>query len=87
MGVDCGNRLDRISPSRKRDALSAVRTPDETVWGFRASDIYQGGEAEPLQADRAVLAAIKSLDNEPKKNYARVVALSVRAIPKTQICP
>ena len=28
-------------------ALSAVRTPDETVWSLRASDIYQGGETEP----------------------------------------
>jgi len=22
--------------------------PDETVWSLRASDIYQGGETEPL---------------------------------------
>ena len=49
------------------------------MWGFRASDIYQGGETEPLQADRDVPAAFKSLDNESQKNYPHVVALNVRA--------
>jgi hypothetical protein len=39
------------------------------VWGFRASDIYQGGETEPLQADRDLPAAFPSLDNESRKNY------------------
>ena len=69
-GIDRGQRFDRTSPSKKRDALSAVRTPDETVWGqrehsaLRASDIYQGGENEPLPADRDVPAASPSLDNE-----------------------
>ena len=53
------------------------------MWGFRASDIYQGGENEPLQADRAVLAATKSLDNEFQKNYAPVVALNVCALHST----
>ena len=53
------------------DALSAVPTPVETVWGFRASDIYQGGETEPPSADRAVPAVFKSLDNDPKKTTIR----------------
>ena len=75
------------SPSIKRDALSAVRTPDETVWGFRASDIYQGGENEPLSADGAVPAAFPSLDNEYVKNYLHVVALNVRAHLISQISP
>ncbi|HEY4720202.1 MAG TPA: hypothetical protein VII92_00030, partial [Anaerolineae bacterium] len=74
----------RTSPLKKHDALSAVRTPDETVWGFRASDIYQGGENEPLQADGAVSAAFKSLDNESQKNYLPVAAQSVRARIKMQ---
>ena len=77
----------RTSPSIKRDAPRAVRTPDETVWGFRASDIYQGGETEPPHADRAVPAAFQSLDNEFEKNYLPVAAQGVRAHVKTQILP
>jgi hypothetical protein len=57
------------------------------VWGFRASDIYQGGEIEPLQADRDVPTAFLSLDTEPTKNYPDVVALYVRAHPNSQIHP
>jgi hypothetical protein len=75
------------SPLKKHDALSAVRTPDETVWGFRASDIYQGGETEPLPADGAVSAAFQSLDNEFQKNYLPVEAQNVRAHLKMQIPP
>jgi hypothetical protein len=52
-----------------------------------ASDIYQGGENEPPSADRACLALFQSLDNEFQKNYRQVVALSVRALSKTQIPP
>ena len=37
-------RLGIGSPSKKRDALSEVRTPDKSVWSLRASDIYKGGE-------------------------------------------
>ena len=75
------------SPLKKHGALSAVRTPDETVWSLRASDIYQGGENEPLDADRDVPAAFQSLDNEFAKNYLPVVALTVRAFSKTQTRP
>ena len=57
------------------------------VWGFRASDIYQGGENEPLEADGAVSAAFQSLDNEFQKNYLPVAAQSVRAQIKMQILP
>ena len=57
------------------------------MWGFRASDIYQGGENEPLDADGAVSAAFKSLDNEFKKNYLLVAAQNVRAQIKMQILP
>lgn len=64
---------------KKRDALSAVRTPDKTVWSLRASDIYQGGENEPLQADRDVPAGFQSLDSERQKIYLRVDALNVCA--------
>ena len=39
------------------------------MWSHRASDIYQGGENEPLHADGAVPADLKSLDNEFQKNY------------------
>ena len=47
------------------------------MWSLRASDIYQGGETEPLQADRDVPAAFMSLDTETSKNYLDVVALNV----------
>ncbi len=57
------------------------------MWSFRASDIYQGGENEPLEADGAVSAASQSLDNEFKKNYLPVVARNVRAQIKMQILP
>ena len=57
------------------------------MWGFRASDIYQGGENEPLDADGAVSAAFKSLDNEFKKNYLLVAAQNVCAHLKMQIHP
>ena len=57
------------------------------MWGFRASDIYQGGETEPLQADRDLPAAFPSLDNESPKNYLHVVALNVRAHLISQIQP
>ena len=70
-----------------RDALSAVRTPDETVWSLRASDIYQGGETEPIQSDGVVPAAFQSLDIESPKNYPHVVALNVRAHLNSQISP
>ena len=49
------------------------------MWSLRASDIYQGGETEPLQSDGAVPAAFQSLDSESPKNYPHVVALDVRA--------
>ena len=55
------------------------------MWGFRASDIYQGGENEPTQADREVPAAIKRLDIESEKPYLRAGALNVRAHIKKQI--
>jgi hypothetical protein len=74
-------------PVPKRDALSAVRTPDETVWSLRASDIYQGGETEPFQADGALPPAFPSLDTESPKNYLHVVALNVRAHLISQIQP
>ena len=74
-------------PVEKCDALSAVQTPDETVWGFRASDIYQGGETEPLMLTETVLAADKSLDTEFAKSYSQVVALNVRACVKKQTHP
>ena len=57
------------------------------MWSLRASDIYQGGETEPLQADRDVPAAFKSLDNEFSKNYLHVVALNVCAHLISQIQP
>jgi hypothetical protein len=57
------------------------------VWGFRASDIYQGGENEPLEADGAVSAAFQSIDNEFKKNYLAVGAQNVCAHVKMQILP
>ena len=57
------------------------------MWGLRASDIYQGGENEPLEADGAVSAAFQSLDNEFQKNYLPVAAQSVRAQIKLQIPP
>ena len=81
------DELCRTSPLKKHGARSAVRTPDETVWGLRASDIYQGGETEPLPADRAYSAALQSLDNEFAKNYSEVVALSVRTSSKIQTRP
>lgn len=71
----------------KRDALSAVRTPDETVWSLRASDIYQGGETEPIQSDGVVPAALQSLDTGSQKNYPQVVARSVRAHRISQAPP
>jgi hypothetical protein len=57
------------------------------VWSHRASDIYQGGENEPLHADRAVPAAFTALDNEFQKNYLPLVAQTVRADSKMQISP
>jgi len=57
-------------PVEKCDAQSAVQTPDKTVWGFRASDIYQGGETEPLMLTETVLAADNSLDTEFAKSYS-----------------
>ncbi len=36
----------------------------------RASDIYQGGETEPLMLTETVLAAEKSLDTEFAKSYS-----------------
>jgi len=57
------------------------------VWSLRASDIYQGGETEPLELTETWPAAIKSLDNEFQKMYLRVVALNVRAHLKKQIQP
>ena len=74
-------------PVEKRDALSAVRTPDETVWSLRASDIYQGGETEPFKLTETCPAAFQSLDNEFQKIYLRVEALNVCAHPKKQIQP
>jgi hypothetical protein len=75
----------RVSPSKKRDALSAVRTPDETTWSFRASDIYQGGENEPSKLTEICPAAIKPLDSEFEKIYHVVEALNVCAHLKKQI--
>ena len=49
------------------------------MWSFRASDIYQGGETEPIQSDGAVPAAFQQLDIESRKNYTHVVARNVRA--------
>ena len=49
------------------------------MWSLRASDIYQGGENEPLPADRDVPAAFQSLDSERQKIYLRVDALNVCA--------
>ena len=57
------------------------------MWSLRASDIYQGGENEPLPADGAVPAAFQALDNENAKNYLHVVALNVRAHVISQIYP
>jgi hypothetical protein len=57
------------------------------VWSFRASDIYQGGETEPIQSDGAVPAAFQPLDTESPKNYPHVVALNVRAHLNPQISP
>jgi hypothetical protein len=57
------------------------------VWSLRASDIYQGGETEPIVLTERRLAAFPSLDNEFQKNYRQVVALIVRASSKTQTCP
>ena len=74
-------------PVKKCGALSAVQTPDETVWGFRASDIYQGGETEPLMLTETVLAADNSLDIEFVKSYSQVVARNVRAHVKKQTHP
>jgi len=50
----------------------------ERLYG-RASDIYQGGETEPLMLTETVLAADKSLDTEFAKSYSQVLALNVRA--------
>ena len=46
--------VDRVNallnkPVKKRGALPAVQTPDKTVWSYRASDFYQGGETEPIE--------------------------------------
>ena len=57
------------------------------MWGFRASDIYQGGETEPLMLTETVLAADKPLDTEFAKSYFKVVALNVRAPVKKQTHP
>ena len=57
------------------------------MWSLRASDIYQGGETESLEADGAVPAALTSLDTETSKNYLQVVALKVRARLISQIHP
>ena len=57
------------------------------MWGFRASDIYQGGETEPLMLTETVLAADKPLDTEFAKSYSQVVALIVRAHIKKQTHP
>ncbi len=82
-------QCNRKLPSSKRDALTAVRTPDKTVWGHRdasrrASDIYQGGENEPTQADRAVPSAHNSVDNESEKlpSGSRAQSPSTRASNK-----
>jgi tetratricopeptide (TPR) repeat protein len=42
-----------------QNALSAVPTPDETVWSLRASDIYQGGETEPRTLTETRPAALQ----------------------------
>ena len=57
------------------------------MWGFRASDIYQGGETEALMLTETVLAADKPLDTEFAKSYSQVVALNVRAHVKKQTHP
>ena len=51
----------------------------------RASDIYQGGENEPITADREVLVRIKDSDQRHSKNYPIVVALKLRALLISQI--
>jgi hypothetical protein len=57
------------------------------VWGFRASDIYQGGETEPRMLTETVLAAFNSLDTEFAKSYSQVVSQNVRAPIKKQTHP
>ena len=72
------------SPSKKRDALSAVRTPDETVWSLRASDIYQGGENEPRKLTEICLAALpvagqRQLEKLPSGRCAERTRISQNA--------
>jgi hypothetical protein len=65
-------QLGGTSPSRKpgtrlRVALSAVPTPDETVWSLRASDIYQGSETEPLPRTERAGSSHVARQRVPKK--------------------
>jgi hypothetical protein len=57
------------------------------VWSLRASDIYQGGDTEPLLLTERAWQPSPSLDSESAKNYREAVALTVRASSKMQIHP
>ena len=57
------------------------------MWGFRASDIYQGGETEPLMLTETVLAADKSLDTEFAKSYFKVNGVDLKRLSRRRVSP